>query len=120
MLLKYTIVPIIYVSIFLGYAQDKQHTPKSHIAYKTLDAIVVDGKADERSWKKAIWSDAFIDIKGKKTPLYNTKVKMLWDDTYFYILAELEEPHVWGDITKHDAIMFHNNNFEIFIDPEGK
>ena len=44
---------------------------------------------------------------------------MLWDDEYFYIGALLEEPHVWGTLTKHDAVIFHDNDFEIFIDPDG-
>ena len=31
----------------------------------------------------------------------------------------LEEPHVWGTLTKHDSVIFHDNDFEIFIDPDG-
>ena len=44
---------------------------------------------------------------------------MLWDDEYFYIAAEMEEPHVWGTLTKHDSVIFHDNDFEVFIDPNG-
>jgi hypothetical protein len=44
---------------------------------------------------------------------------MLWDDAYFYVGAELEEPHVWGTLTTHDAVIFHDNDFEVFIDPNG-
>ena len=44
---------------------------------------------------------------------------MLWDDKYFYIAAELEEPHVWGTLTKHDSVIFQDNDFEVFIDPDG-
>jgi hypothetical protein len=44
---------------------------------------------------------------------------MLWDDEYLYIAAQLEEPHVWGTLKKHDEIVFHDNDFEIFIDPDG-
>ena len=44
---------------------------------------------------------------------------MLWDDDYFYVAAQLEEPHVWGTLTKHDAVIFQDNDFEIFIDPDG-
>ena len=44
---------------------------------------------------------------------------MLWDDTYLYVAALLEEPHVWGTLTKHDSVIFHDNDFEIFIDPDG-
>jgi hypothetical protein len=42
---------------------------------------------------------------------------MLWDDQYFYVGAELEEPHVWGTLKQHDAVIFQDNDFEVFIDP---
>jgi hypothetical protein len=44
---------------------------------------------------------------------------MLWDDTYFYIGAELQEPHVWATLTKRDTVIFIDNDFEVFIDPNG-
>ena len=44
---------------------------------------------------------------------------MLWDNQYFYVAAELEEPHVWG--TRHAARRgdFPDNDFEVFIIPNG-
>jgi hypothetical protein len=33
--------------------------------------------------------------------------------------AEMEEPHVWGRLTKHDAVIFQDPDFEVFIDPDG-
>ena len=44
---------------------------------------------------------------------------MLWDDRYFYIGAEMEEPHVWATLTQHDSVIFQDNDFELFIDPDG-
>ncbi len=44
---------------------------------------------------------------------------MLWDDQYLYIAAELQEPHVWATLTAHDSVIFHDNDFEVFIDPNG-
>ena len=99
-------------------AQSKKNIPRSYVAYKTSEAIVIDGKATESSWDKVEWSDTFIDIEGVKKPTYKTQVKMMWDETYFYILAKMEEPHVWADITEHDAIIYYNNDFEVFIDPD--
>ncbi len=116
---KYLIITGLCFSYLVSCAQEKTIVPRQHIAYKTTEAIVIDGKPDEMSWKKSKWSANFIDIEGVKTPLYQTNVKMLWDETYFYILAKIEEPHVWGDIEQHDAVIFHNNDFEVFIDPDG-
>ena len=42
---------------------------------------------------------------------------MLWDDNYLYIAAELEEPNVTGTLTKHDSVIFKDNDFEVFIKP---
>ncbi|MFW6042789.1 MAG: carbohydrate-binding family 9-like protein [Marinilabiliaceae bacterium] len=44
---------------------------------------------------------------------------MMWDDAYFYVAAQMEEPHVWGTIEECDAVIFHDNDFEVFIDPDG-
>ena len=99
-------------------AQSNNNIPKSYIAYKTSETITIDGEPTETSWNKTEWSDAFIDIEGVKTPTYDTQVKMMWDENYYYILAKIEEPHVWADITERDAIIFHNNDFEVFIDPD--
>ncbi|WP_299666589.1 carbohydrate-binding family 9-like protein [uncultured Polaribacter sp.] len=108
------------ISFFTSCAQSKKEiTPKTYIAYKINKTIIIDGKASEEVWKKTKWSTPFIDIEGEKKPTYKTQVKMLWDDTFFYILATLEEPHVWANLTKKDTIIFHNNDFEIFIDPDG-
>jgi hypothetical protein len=97
----------------------KEMMPKSYIAYHTTKTIEIDGSETDASWEKVDWSDPFIDIEGIKKPTYNTHVKMLWDDSYFYIIAKIEEPHVWADIKDHDAIIFHNNDFEVFVDPDG-
>jgi hypothetical protein len=60
-----------------------------------------------------------IEGQGKPRPRFRTRAKMLWDDRYFYIGAELEEPHVWGTLTEHDAVIFEDNDFEVFINPKG-
>jgi hypothetical protein len=44
---------------------------------------------------------------------------MLWDNKYLYIGAYLEEPYVWATLTKHDSILYMENCFEVFIDPDG-
>ena len=93
--------------------------PKHYIVTKTTDSIVIDGKASEPSWAAAQFTDKFIDIEGVNIPKFDTQVKLLWDDNYLYIYAQLEEPHIWGTLTERDAIIYYNNDFEVFIDPSG-
>jgi len=106
---------------FIGFAQynDVPIIPKKYIAYNTTKTIVIDGNDIDDSWQRIAWSIPFTDIEGVKKPKYKTQVKMLWDNTYFYILAKLEEPHVWANISQRDAVIFHNNDFEVFIVPTG-
>ena len=114
---------IVSLILFLLYAGCvwlvAQESPRHYITYKAIDRINIDGLDHEASWQKAPWSDAFIDIEGKEVPTYKTQMKMLWDDTNLYVYAKLEEPHVWGTLKKRDTVIFYNNDFEIFIDPDG-
>lgn len=104
---------------FGAFAQQKIVAPRQYTAFRTSEAMNIDGKADEEAWEKAVWSADFIDIEGVRTPTYKTNVKMLWDEEYLYFYAEMEEPHVWGNLKQRDTVIFYNNDFEIFIDPDG-
>lgn len=86
---------------------------------KTSEPILIDGDDSESSWNKAQWTSSFIDIEGasKSKPLYDSKVKMLWDEEHLYIYALMEEPHIWADLINHDDIIYHNNDFEVFLKP---
>ena len=95
--------------------------PRGYVCHRAVGPIVVDGKLDEDSWKAVPWTAPFVDIEGeaKPRPRFATRAKMLWDDKAFYIAATLDEPHVRGTITEHDAVIFRDNDFEVFIDPDG-
>ncbi|WP_212923336.1 carbohydrate-binding family 9-like protein [Capnocytophaga cynodegmi] len=99
------------------FAQTKPE-PKSYVAYRTTEKIEIDGKDGEKSWKSAEFSDDFIDIEGKKIPYLKTNVKMLYDDEYFYFFAKMEDPHIWATLKQRDTVIYHNNDFEIFLDPD--
>src|SRR5215468_10761317 len=95
--------------------------PKEYLCYRTSEPLRIDGNLDELSWRRAPATEDFIDIEGdaRPRPRFATRARMLWDDQYFYIGAELDEPHVWGTLTKRDSVIFHDNDFEVFIDPNG-
>ena len=104
---------------------DYQHpipfNPLQYVCHKTDKPLKIDGQLNEEIWKKTAPTEDFQDIQGnlKPTPPFRTYTKMLWDDTYFYFGVYLEEPHIWAKLTERDAVIFHDNDFEIFIDPDG-
>ena len=95
--------------------------PRGYVCYRASAPILVDGKLSDASWQNAPWTDPFVDIRGPDwpTPLFRTRARLLWDDEFLYVGALLEEPHVWGTLTEKNAIIFYDNDFEIFIDPDG-
>lgn len=122
---------LIVTSFFLvgGFASiatgevEMVHPPKGYVCHRATDPMVIDGKLDEASWANVPWTDEFDDIENlgqqlRPKPTYKTRAKMLWDDEYLYVGAMLEEPHVWAKLTKRDSVIFYDNDFEVFIDPD--
>jgi len=112
---------IALISIEKSWGQSEFSMPEDYTVHKAIDKLEIDGKEDELSWQKTRWTNLFVDIEGdlKSKPSLNTRMKMLWDDEYFYFFAKMEEPHVWATLTERDAVIFKDNDFEIFIDPDG-
>lgn len=100
-----------------GIAQVPRHYQAPHVA----TAPSVDGRLDDPAWRGVPWSDPFVDIEGeaRPAPTFRTRVKLAWDRQHLYIAAELEEPDLWGTIPTRDAVIFHDHDFEWFIDPDG-
>jgi hypothetical protein len=96
-------------------------SPRNYVIHFTHEMINIDGFPNESAWKKAEWTDHFVDIEGpeKPKPTFQTKMKMLWNEQNIYFLIEMEEPHIWAYYEEHDKIVYHENDFEIFIDPDG-
>ncbi len=95
--------------------------PNSYVCYRAPVPPRIDGRIDEAAWAAARWTEDFIDIQGalRPQPPLRTRVKMMWDSEYIYFAAEMEEPDVWGKLTERDSVIYFDNDFEIFLDPNG-
>ena len=95
--------------------------PRLYLCPQAVSPPVIDGQLDDSVWQRARWSTPFTDIEGpaRPEPTFETRVKMLWDQDYFYFGARLDDPHLWATLTERDAVIYHDNDFEIFIDPDG-
>lgn len=118
---------LLYFSVATSFAQSvfsgKEAlftTPRQYTAIFTSTPPVIDGKIDEAAWRNVAWTEQFKDIEGdsKPVPTWNTRAKMTWTAEGLYIAAELLEPHVWAYLNNHDDIVFYDNDFEVFIDPD--
>lgn len=115
-------VAIAFVFFWSAQLQlDRDFNPRQAVSYRASAPLTVDGRLDETSWTAVPWWDAFVDIEGegRPKPRFLTRVKMLWDDEFLYVGADMEEPDLWGTLTERDSVIFHDNDFEVFIDPDG-
>ncbi len=93
--------------------------PKSYMVHYVKTPPLINGNIDDPIWQQAQWTANFVDIEGdpKPRPPLQTNVKMLWDDSCLYIAAQINDPNVWATLTHHDDIIFRDNDFEVFINP---
>lgn len=95
--------------------------PRQYLCHETQLPIVIDGLLDDAPWVSAPWSSPFVDIEGpdKMPPGYLTQMRMVWSQDYLYVCAMLMESHLWGTMKKRDSVIYYDNDFEVFIDPDG-
>ena len=114
-------VPKLLSIVGIALCTASASAPKRYTCHRADGSIKIDGRIDDAAWAKAPWTDWFVDIEGssKPKPRFRTRAKLLWDNDYLYVAAELEEPHVWATLTQHDSVIFHDNDFEVFLNPSG-
>jgi hypothetical protein len=97
------------------------YAPRTYACARALAPLQIDGVPDEPDWQAAPWTEEFGDIEGpaRPAPRFRTRARMLWDDTFFYVSAEMEEPDLWATYDRRDMVIFHEHDFEVFIDPDG-
>jgi len=99
--------------------------PPYYVTYKAEGGTIkVDGDLSEPAWQEVAWTTPNMDICGpnncsRGAPRFSTRQKVRWDDKFLYIAAELEEPQVWANNTQHDSVIFADNDYEVFISPDG-
>ncbi len=116
-----TLSLLIIAGMNSAFGQPITTRPKGYLCLFAAEPLTIDGRLSESAWTRALWTDNFVDIEGEgmPPPTFRTRVKMLWDSEYLYVAAELQEPHVWATLRQRDTVIFQDNDFEVFIDPNG-
>ncbi len=101
-------------ALFPAWAQ--QATP-GYVCGKCDLPPVIDGKGDDAAWDGVRELSPLRDIEGSAIP-HECRIKMLWDEQYLYILADMDEPRLWATLKEHDSVIYQDPDFEVFIDPD--
>lgn len=95
--------------------------PRGYVCPPAHDPIELDGLGSDPAWNRAPSIDYWPDIRGEEygqSPL-PIKAQMLWSAEYLYLHARMAEPDLWAFETQHDGDLWHDNVFELFLDPDG-
>lgn len=94
--------------------------PPVYICPRRTKEFTLDGNIDKPFWADVPFTDEFTDIEGPHMPAprFSTRAKLQWDDEYLYIAALLKGTEIWAYQTERDSVIFRDNDFEIFIDPD--
>lgn len=108
--------------------EQKIRIPKTNIEFnppvyqcrRATKPFILDGNVEKPFWEDAEFTEDFLDIQGAymPRPRFRTRAKMLWDDEYLYFGAILEGDEIWATLEERDSVIFQDNDFEIFIDPD--
>ena len=109
------------ILLFSGLFFPSPQSPRGYDAPRAIGRITIDGSLDDPGWAAAAWTEDFVDIGGAGAPAppLRTRAKILWDDENLYIGAEMEEPDLWATLLDRDAIIYRDDDFEVFLDPGG-
>lgn len=88
------------------------------VVKKTSDQIIIDGKAEERSWQeaKAYALDNFYKYE-KPDDKQQSVFKMLWDEEHLYFHFECSDKFITARETERDGQPYFDDCAEIFLIP---
>src|SRR6266496_2032910 len=118
---RYSTRAIMLSLLLILVAATTQPAQPSYSAHYTRDPITIDGKLDDPAWNAAPWTDDFVDLRGRgrdrPAAPQRTRSKLLWNDEYLYIAAEVSETNIRAAMKDRDSYLFLENAFEVFLDP---
>jgi hypothetical protein len=89
-----------------------------YTCHRTPHKLVIDGRLDKAAWKKAPQSSRFVDLVSGVPGFLDTRMAALWDDEYLYVAFWVSEPNIQAKLAERDALVWTENDVEIFIGGE--
>ncbi|KAI8621390.1 hypothetical protein BC830DRAFT_1163733 [Chytriomyces sp. MP71] len=115
------------------FEKHQNERAQKSIVERAQESVKIDRSENEQSraqreptlytpeWERAPWSSDLIPLGGvgsAPTPRYQTRIKLLWDASYLYFGAEMQEPNVWTSLLQDNLPLYKQNNVEFFLDPD--
>lgn len=100
----------------MGHPYCSEEEVAHYTCRRSRTPIVVDGRLNEAAWLQAEKSPRFVDVISGGRGIYDTHAAAVWDQEALYIGFWLEEPCVEARLTERDALIFNENDVEVFID----
>ena len=105
-------------AIQMLYAQTSSAKAGDYTAHKATHTIVIDGKADDKDWAKAIWQPIKNNWIGPppSSEDFLGKYKMLWNEDYLYFLVEIQDDSLSDQHKSFFEKWWEDDCLELFID----
>ena len=86
-----------------------------YTAHKISSVPKIDGRLNEEIWKDAPKSMRFRDLISGAETIHETRAAVVWDDDFLYVAYWIEEPNLQATLTERDALIYKDNDVELFI-----
>ena len=97
----------------------KPPKPPMTLAYAKV-APKIDGEIDnDPAWKDATPLGVFVNTMKGTAVRERTKVKLMWNESFLYVAFDAQDKDLKTQYENHDDELWHEDAFEIFIDPLG-
>jgi hypothetical protein len=89
-----------------------------YTCHRAPHQMAIDGRLDRPAWRVAPKSHRFVDLVTGVPGFLDTRMASLWDDEYLYVAFWVSEPDVRAKLIERDALVWTENDVEIFIGGE--
>ena len=93
--------------------------PLTYVVQRTAEPVVVDGRLDDAAWQLAPRTDNWRWLDTGVPGRLETYGQICWDDEFLYFAFYADDPDIWATMQARDEPVFVEEDFEIFLDPEG-
>ncbi len=89
-----------------------------YTCHRTSHKLTIDGDLDKPAWREAPKSRRFVDLVSGRPGFLESRLASLWNDEALYVAFWVSEPNVQARLAERDALVWNENDVEIFIGGE--